>query len=124
MRELHMQEYKDYLKTVQGSIHKILPLYEELEKILGSSSSGKQLPPQYIEARKNLVSYVLDWYDEVEHVLNIIEKMPHGAWYFSTKSGLKILAKEVAIADNHKKVKKKVMHITGIIQHQIREIKE
>lgn len=104
MRQPNLKEYKDYLIKLQGSIHKILPLYENNNAFL--------------------VDYVTDIYDEVKHVLNIIEEMPHGAWYFSTLSGLDVLQEEILEQGNHKKVKKKVMHITGIMQKQIENIKE
>lgn len=124
MRSLHMKEYKDYLHQTQGSIHKILPLYEEMEKLLESLEITDKLPKQYIDTRANLVDYVSDLYDEIDNVLDTIQTMPHGAWYFSTKSGLNILVKETSRINNHKKVKRKVMFLTGIIQKQIVNIKE
>lgn len=123
MRQLHIVEYKDYLKKMQGSIHKILPLYEDMEKHLVGLNPGDTVPKQYSMIKENLVDYILDLYDEVKHVLNTIDIMPHGAWYFSTESGLSILAGEVVKSNNHKKVKKKVMHLTGLIQKQL-EMKE
>lgn len=122
MRHLHVKEYKDYLKAMQGSIHKILPLYEDMEKHLVGLNPNDSVPKPYVIIRGNLVEYINDLYDEVKHVLNIIEVMPHGAWYPSTEAGLLILAKEVIKDNNHKKVKKKVMHLTGLIQKQIESL--
>jgi len=104
MRILHINEYRDYLKTIQGVIFQILPLYEDRNKFL--------------------VNYVSDTYSEVEHVLDIIDIMPNGAWYPSALSGLRILKKEVAKENNHYAVKKKVLHLTGLIQKQIESIEE
>lgn len=104
MRELHVQEYRDYLKVIQGSIHKILPLYEK--------------------KNQHLTEYISDLYDEVEHVLDIIDIMPNGAWYPTTLTGLRLLLKEVVKEDNKKRVKKKVMYLTGLLQKQIELDKE
>lgn len=99
MRSFHIREYKDYLKQLQGTIFQILPLYED--------------------KNVHLVAYVSDTYDEVKHVLNIIDIMPNGAWYPSTLSGLEILIKEVSKENNHQKVRKKVLHLTSLIQKQL-----
>lgn len=103
MRQPNIQEYLDYLKTLQKSIFKILPLYEE-ENI-------------------HLQEYVTDLYREVDNVLDIVKPLPHGAWYFTTKSNLKILIYEVQLKDNKKSVKKKTLHITALIESQITESK-
>lgn len=102
MRVLHLKEYRDYLITLQKSIHKILPLYENNNAFL--------------------VEYVTDVRDEVKHVLDIIDVMPNGAWYPSTRAGLSTLIEETSKPDNHRKVKKKVMHLTGLLQKQIEKI--
>lgn len=123
MRKIHIQEYKDYLKRIQGSIHKILPLYEDLEK-LRVGNLELEVSPEYIAVKHNLNLYVNDLYVEVDNVLSTIEVMPHGAWYFTTKSGLKTLVKGTAKIDNHKNVRRLVFHLQGVIQTEILMIEE
>jgi len=120
MRKIHIQEYKDYLKKTQGSIHKILPLYEDLELLFDPDN----VSPQYKTAKSNLCTYVLSLYREVENVKETIDCMPNGAWYFSTRSGLKTLTEDIIVTDNHKTVKHLVFHLTGLIQQQIVMIEE
>lgn len=102
MRTINYKEYTDYLMTMQKSIFKILPLYEENNVYLNE--------------------YVKDLYDEIDNVLETIESMPNGAWYFTSKSALKILINEVRLEDNHKSIKKKVLHICKLIRIQIEDI--
>ena len=102
MRQVNYKEYTDYLTTLQKSIFKILPLYEEHNAYLKD--------------------YVSDLYREIDNVLETVETMPHGAWYFTTKSTLKILTEEVILKDNQKSVKKKVLHICKLIKLQLQDI--
>jgi len=104
MRNLHLQEYIDYLEVIQDSVFKILPLYEE-----------KNI---YLE------DYVSDLYYEVMHVLDIIDIMPNGAWYPTTLTGLNFLLKTVNQENKHKIVRKKVLYMTNLIANHLSSIKE
>lgn len=102
MRQINYKEYVDYLTTMQKSIFKILPLYEEHNAYLNE--------------------YVKDLYDEINNVLETIDCMPNGAWYCTSRATLKILRQEVCLKDNHKSIKKKVLHICKLIKIQIQDI--
>lgn len=100
---LTINEYIDYLLTLQDSIFKILPLYEEKNTYL--------------------LDYVDETIDEVIHIKTIIEDLPHGYWYVKTLANLKSLLEKVS-EDNHGAVKKKVLNTTNLIGKEIKEIEE
>lgn len=102
MRDILISEYQDYLIKLQKTIFKILPLYEEKNIFLSK--------------------YVNDTYQKVDKVLEIIEPLPHAAWYFDTKSILLIVKDEIVKLDNKLLVKSKVLEMTSLIQKQIDEI--
>lgn len=100
---LNINEYLDYLLTLQDSIFKILPLYEEKNEYL--------------------IDYIEEVIDEVVHVKVIIQELPHGHWYAKTLSNLESLLQKVT-GDNHSIVKKKVLNTTNLISKEIQKIEK
>lgn len=100
---LRITEYIDYLLTLQDSIFKILPLYEEKNEFL--------------------IEYIEETIDEVVYVKMIIEELPHGYWYAKTLSNLESLLQK-ATEDNHGIIKKKVLNTMNLISKEIREIEK
>ncbi len=100
---LTYNEYIDYLLTLQDSIFKILPLYEENNEFL--------------------IDYIKETIDEVVYVKLIIDELPHGYWYAKTLSNLESLLHKVT-EDNHGIIKKKVLNITNLIGKEIKEIEK
>lgn len=101
--ELTFNEYIDYLLTLQDSIFKILPLYEEKNEFL--------------------IDYINETIDEVIYVKRIIEDLPRGTWYIKTLSNLESLLQKVN-ENNHKVVRKKVLYTTNLIGKEIKEIEK
>jgi len=102
MRDLHLEEYKDYLVTLRNSIWQILPLYEKKN-------------PYIKKCVHNLER-------ELSHVLSIIEPLPHGAWYFSTHASLQELLDLVEYEGNHSRIREKILNTTSLIQQQIENL--
>lgn len=98
---LTLNEYVDYLTQLQKNIFAILPLYEERNEFI-------------TECVDDVVS-------ELIYVKNIINELPHAYWYVKAGSNLEELLVEVG-KDNHKKVRKKVLHTTNLIQKEIDNI--
>lgn len=97
-----LTDYMSYLKTLQKSIFKILPLYEE-ENVY-------------------LCDYVSSTIDKVVFVKEIIEPLPHGDWYVDVLSNLRQLESLSKESNVQKKVKKLMFESTGLIQTQINNI--
>lgn len=97
-----LTDYMSYLKTLQKSIFKILPLYEE-ENVY-------------------LCDYVSSTIDKVIFVKEIIEPLPHGDWYVDVLGNLRQLESLSKENNVHKKVKKLMFESTGLIQTQINNI--
>ena len=97
-----LNDYMSYLRTLQKSIFKILPLYEE-ENVY-------------------LCDYVSSTIDKVIFVKEIIEPLPHGDWYIDVLTNLKQLEELSKQSDCHKKVKKIMFESTSLIQTQINNI--
>ncbi len=100
---LNISEYLDYLLTLQDSIFKILPLYEEKNEYL--------------------IDYIEEVIDEIVYIKAIINELPHGYWYAKTLSNLESLLQKVT-EDNHAIVKKKVLNTTNLISKEIQKIEK
>lgn len=97
-----LKDYYDYLKTLQKSIFKILPLYEEDNDYLNE--------------------YVNRTLDKVIHVKEIIEPLPYGDWYVDVLCNLKILEELSKSDNNHKKIKQVTFDSTKLLEVQIKII--
>lgn len=97
-----LDDYYNYLKTLQKSIFKILPLYEE-ENLY-------------------LCDYIDRTIDKVIYVKEIIDPLPHGGWYADTLSNLRQLEALSKHNGNHKKIKQITLESTGLIEAQIKSI--
>ena len=97
-----LNDYMSYLKTLQKSIFKILPLYEE--------------------DNMYLCDYIESTIDKVIFVKEIIEPLPHGDWYVDVLGNLKHLESLSKLSDSHKKIRKIMFESTGLIEDQIKII--
>lgn len=102
--KVSINDYIDYLKILQKSIFKILPLYEENNKYL--------------------TDYIEGTIDKVIYVKEIIEPLPNGSWYIEILSNLKKLRVLVEIECQHKKIKKTIFESTNLIESYIKDISE
>ena len=97
-----LSDYHSYLKTLQKSIFKILPLYEE--------------------DNLYLCDYIRGTIDKVIYVKEIIEPLPHGDWYVDVLANLRQLEDLSAQKDKHKKIRQVMFESTGLIEAQINKI--
>lgn len=97
-----LDDYTSYLMTLQKSIFKILPLYEE--------------------ENAYLFDYINSTIDKVIFVKEIIEPLPHGDWYVDVLGNLRQLESLSKLSNSHKKIRKLMFESTGLIQTQINNI--
>lgn len=102
--KVSINDYIDYLKILQKSIFKILPLYEENNKYL--------------------TDYIEGTIDKVIYVKEIIESLPNGNWYVETLGNLRKLRDLAEIEGQHKKIKKTMFESTNLIESHIKDISE
>ena len=102
--KVSINDYIDYLKILQKSIFKILPLYEE--------------------DNKYLTDYIEGTIDKVIYVKEIIEPLPNGNWYVETLGNLKKLRNLAETEGQHKKIKKTMFESTNLIESHIKDISE
>lgn len=102
--KVSINDYMDYLKILQKSIFKILPLYEE--------------------SNKYIADYIEDTIDKVIYVKEIIEPLSNGSWYIEILSNLKKLRILVEVEGQHKKIRKTIFESTNLIESYIKDTRE